>query len=48
MLDDGKESGRRMLLGNWMSREKLGGWFTLEELPESNAAMPDLLERAPY
>lgn len=47
VLDDGAASGRRMLLGNWMSREKNGGWFTLEELPEANRAVQDLLVRAP-
>jgi len=40
ILDDGLVSGRRMLLGNWLVREKLGGWFTLE-------AMPDLLGKQP-
>ena len=40
-LDDGRASGRRMMLGNWMSREKNGGWFTLEELPRMNAATSD-------
>jgi hypothetical protein len=43
VLDDGASSGRRMLLGNWMVREKMGGWFTLEEKPELDAAMRDLL-----
>ncbi len=43
VLDDGKVSGRRMFLGNWMVREKLGGWFTLEEMPGLDAAMADLL-----
>jgi hypothetical protein len=32
LLDDGKASGRRVLLGNWTCREKNCGWFTLEEL----------------
>jgi hypothetical protein len=41
VLDDGQMSGRRMMLGNWMSREKNGGWFTLEELPHMNAATAD-------
>lgn len=48
VLDDGKASGRRMLLGNWISREKNGGWFTLEELPEMDRAAPELLRRSPY
>lgn len=48
VLDDGRESGRRMLLGNWMSREKLGGWFTLEEAPELDRATADWLVRSPY
>ena len=48
ILDDGKRSGRRMMLGNWFSREKNGGWFTLEELPETNAAIADLIVRSPY
>jgi hypothetical protein len=43
VLDDGRGSGRRMFLGNWMSREKMGGWFTLEELPELDAAMTDVM-----
>jgi hypothetical protein len=45
ILDDGKVSGRRMLIGNWMVREKMGGWFTLEEMPVLDAAMPDLLKK---
>lgn len=48
ILDDGKASGRRMMLGNWFSREKNGGWFTLEELPETNPAIADLIVRSPY
>ena len=48
ILDDGKTSGRRMMLGNWFSREKNGGWFTLEELPETNAAIADLIVTSPY
>lgn len=48
VLDDGKTSGRRMMLGNWISREKNGGWFTLEELPGTNPAIADLLTRSPY
>lgn len=48
VLDDGKASGRRMMLGNWISREKNGGWFTLEELPEFDRAAADLLVRSPY
>lgn len=48
ILDDGKTSGRRMMLGNWISREKNGGWFTLQELPEMNEAVSDLLTRSPY
>ncbi len=48
VLDDGKAAGRRMMLGNWISREKNGGWFTLEELPEMNRAVSDLLQRSPY
>ena len=47
ILDDGRTSGRRMLLGNWMSREKNGGWFTLEALPEMDAAVGHLLMRSP-
>lgn len=47
-LDDGKASGRRMMLGNWISREKNGGWFTLEELPEMDKAVRDLLVKSPY
>ena len=45
VLDDGAVSGRRMLLGNWMVREKMGGWFTLEEKPELDAGMRDLLRK---
>lgn len=48
VLDDGKASGRRMMLGNWISREKNGGWFTLEELPEMDKAVYDLLSKSPY
>ena len=48
VLDDGKASGRRMMLGNWIAREKNGGWFTLEELPEFDKAIGDLLVRSPY
>ncbi len=48
VLDDGKASGRRMMLGNWVSREKNGGWFTLEELPELDKAVADLLKHSPY
>lgn len=48
VLDDGRASGRRMMLGNWISREKNGGWFTLEELPEMDKAVDDLLRRSPY
>lgn len=48
VLDDGKSSGRRMMLGNWMSREKNGGWFTLESLPEFDEQVQDLLVRSPY
>ena len=48
VLDDGKASGRRMMLGNWIAREKNGGWFTLEELPEVDKAIGDLLVRSPY
>lgn len=48
VLDDGATSGRRMMLGNWMSREKNGGWFTLEEMPTLDAAVVDLLVRSPY
>ena len=48
VLDDGKQSGRRMMLGNWMAREKNGGWFTLEELPEFDKAVGDLLVHSPY
>lgn len=48
VLDDGKSSGRRMMLGNWISREKNGGWFTLEELPEMDKAVRDLFSRSPY
>ena len=48
ILDDGRTSGRRMMLGNWISREKNGGWFTLEELPEIDKAVADLLTRSPY
>lgn len=29
VLDDGRESGKTVLLGIWTSREKSGGWFTL-------------------
>lgn len=45
VLDDGKVSGRRMLLGNWMVREKMGGWFTLEEKPELDEPLRDLLRK---
>ena len=48
VLDDGKTSGRRMLLGNWITREKNGGWFTLEELPEMDRSAPGLLQKSPY
>lgn len=48
ILDGGRVSGRRMLLGNWMSREKNGGWFTLEEMPKMDEAMRDLLVTSPY
>lgn len=48
VLDDGRASGRRMMLGNWISREKNGGWFTLEELPEMDEAVDDLLRQSPY
>lgn len=48
VLDDGAASGRRMMLGNWISREKNGGWFTLEELPELSREIEDILIRSPY
>ena len=48
LLGDGKESGKRVLLGNWVVRGKNGGWFTLEELPKMNEAMPDLLTKTAY
>ncbi len=47
VLDDGKASGRRLVLGNWTAREKNGGWFTLEGLPDMDAAVPDLLVKPP-
>jgi len=31
VLDDGRETGKKMLLGIWSSHEKVGGWFTLEQ-----------------
>jgi len=31
VMDDGKESGKKMLLGIWSCHEKIGGWFTLEQ-----------------
>jgi hypothetical protein len=48
VLDDGKSSGRKMMLGNWFSREKNGGWFTLESLPEFDEGVADLLKKSPY
>ncbi len=48
LLDDGKATGRRMLLGNWFSREKNGGWFTLEEMAETREPIADLLVPSPY
>lgn len=44
-LDDGATSGRRMLLGNWMVRGKMGGWFTLEKMPELDEGLRDLLRK---
>ena len=44
LLDDGKASGRRMLLGNWLARGKNGGWFTLEASPELDEGVADLME----
>jgi len=32
VLDDGTDSGKKMLLGIWSSHEKSGGWFTLEQM----------------
>lgn len=48
ILDDGKISGRRMLLGMWMSREKNGGWFTLEEMPELDEGIRPIVVPSPY
>lgn len=48
ILDDGLHSGKRMMLGNWMSREKNGGWFTLEELSRMNEATSDWFVKSPY
>lgn len=48
VLDDGTASGRKRVLGNWMSREKNGGWFILEGLPEMDRAVADLMMRSPY
>jgi len=31
VLDDGSESGKKMLLGIWSCHEKIGGWFSLEQ-----------------
>jgi hypothetical protein len=48
VLDDGKASGKPMLLGNWFTREKNGGWFTLEAMPETNEPVSDLFVAASY
>jgi hypothetical protein len=38
VLHDGRDGGKKMMLGIWSSHEKIGGWFTLEALPEIDVA----------
>jgi len=38
VLDDGRETGKKMLLGIWSSHEKIGGWFTLEQFDSLDRA----------
>ena len=47
VIDNGEKYGRRMMLGNWMPREKNGGWFTLQEEPAINKGVRDLLVKLP-